>query len=113
MELKESDQLLGIGRNIYQLRLFRGKPIESMNTVTDFEQDQKFVAQNPKTRVEYLITSLSEHASQLHFTIELQLDGMQNLFAPLIRRGLQKDVMTRFQNLKHYLETGTALRDSW
>ena len=112
-EWKATDQPLGIGSTIYQRRLFLGKPIESMNTVTEFEQDQKLLAQNPNTRVEYLITELGKNASQLHFTIEIQLQGTQKLFAPLARRGVQKDVITRFHNLKCYLETGATVRNTW
>ncbi len=112
-EWKETDQPLGIGSNIYQRRLFMGKPIESMNTVTEFEQDQTLILQNPNTRVEYLITSLDPNTSQLHFTLEIQLQGKQKLFAPLARRGIQKDVVARFHNLKRYLETGATLRNTW
>lgn len=62
---------------------------------------------------ELLANSLGKNASQLHFTIEIQLQGKQKLFAPLAHRGIQKDVVTRFQNLKSYLETGATLRNTW
>ncbi|HLZ60909.1 MAG TPA: SRPBCC family protein [Ktedonosporobacter sp.] len=102
-----------IGTKGYQKRMFRGKPTETMNVVTVFEQDQRMVAESPSSRVEYQIQALSENEARLDFSIELFLKGVAVLFSPLIQRGLQKDVVARFQNLKRYLETGRELRTSW
>lgn len=112
-EWHEPEGPLGVGSKGHQQRLFRGKSIETTNTITVFEQDCKMVAESPDSRVEYQLTSLSENETRLDFSIELHLKGVAVLFTPLVRRGLQNDVVTRFQNLKCYLETGQTSRDAW
>lgn len=112
-EWHEPEGPVALGTKGYQQRIFRGKPIETMNTVSCFEPGHRMIAESPDSRVEYLVTPLSEDEARLDFSIELYLKGAANLFAPLIRRGLRQDVQARFDNLKRYLETGEAVRNSW
>ncbi|HLZ60968.1 MAG TPA: SRPBCC family protein [Ktedonosporobacter sp.] len=107
------DGPIKVGTRVYQKRIFNGKPIESLNIITAFEQDRRVVAQNPATRVEYQVAPLGEHEARLDFSINLKIKGIAALFGPLIGRGLQKDVVERFQNLKRYLEYGESCRRSW
>lgn len=112
-EWHEPEGPLGLGSKGHQRRLFRGKPIETTNVITLFEQDRRMVAESSESRVEYQLTPLAENETKLDFSIELRLKGIALLFTPLVRRGLQNDVVTRFQNLKRYLETGQVSRESW
>jgi len=112
-EWHEPEGPVQLGTKGHQLRMFRGKPIETVNEITVFEPDQRMVAESSNSCIEYVVTPEGENASRMDFSIELKLRGMANLFSPMIRRGLQQDVETRFQNLKRYLETGETSRNSW
>jgi len=100
-----TDGPLQVGVKTYQKRLFMGKPVESTCEIIEFEQDRKMVcSREGEVRTSYLLEPI-EDGTKLTFSIDLQGKGLKwSLLQPLIKAGLTRDVVTRFQTLKGQLE---------
>ncbi|HLZ63521.1 MAG TPA: SRPBCC family protein [Ktedonosporobacter sp.] len=100
-----TDGPLQVGVTTYQKRLFMGKPVESTCEIVEFEQDRKMVCRREgEVQTSYILEPTND-GTQLTFSIDLQGKGLKwTLLQPLIKAGLTKDVITRFQTLKGQLE---------
>lgn len=105
-----TDGPLQVGVKTYQKRLFRGKAIESICEIVEFEQDHKMVCRREgEVQTSYFLEPDGD-GTWLTFSIELKGKGlMWFLMQPMIKAGLTKDVVTRFQTLKGQLEARTAI----
>ena len=100
-----TDGSLQVGVKTYQKRLFMGKPVESVCKIVEFEQDRKMVCRREgEVETSYMLEP-ANGGTWFTFTINLEGKGLKwSLLQPLIKAGLRKDVITRFQTLKGILE---------
>ena len=105
---------LTVGDQIHQIRMFRGRRIESTSQVKDYEPGRMLVAASdpavsPWVRTAYYCAPV-EDGTQLTFSIERRGTGLFHLLSPLIQRALTRDVVTRFARLEAYLAHGSHHR---
>lgn len=107
---QEPEGELAMGTRTIQQRRWRGKPLTSIGQLAEYVPQRKMVFRaapdNPSSKfmTTYLLEPV-EDGTRLTFEIELETHGVAGLFAPLIKRGITQDVVTRFATLKTLLET--------
>src|SRR5437879_3650387 len=106
---QEPEGELAVGTRTIQQRMFRGKPVTTIGQLVEYVPQRKMVFRsvpdNPSKFLTSYVLEPVESGTQLSFVIELEIPGVAGLFSPLIKRGLTKDVVTRFATLKTLLET--------
>lgn len=99
---------VGLGTRTFQARKFFGRRVESTSDVTAFEPNHLMICTStpdvsPPVETTYRIEP-TNGGTRLTFIIELGTPGFLVVMAPLIKRSLTKDVVTRFETLKRQLE---------
>ena len=97
-----------LGTRTFQARTFMGRRVKSTSEVTAYEPDHLMVCTStpdvsPAVQTTYRVERVPE-GTRVFFTIVLETKGAFSIIAPLVKRGLTKDVVTRFQTLKGQLE---------
>jgi hypothetical protein len=93
------------GSRIYQARRFMGRKITGWSTIEVFEPPVRMCNRGDGVRTEYTLTP-AESGAATDLTFTITLTQIPPLMRPLVRRGLRRDVVGRFQRLRTLLEAG-------